>query len=68
MYVIPNEKVMRSEYERILSYGMANMIRKFNTSIYLSPKLVFDKFSEEDRVDCEYFPIFSALYNQTNNA
>jgi hypothetical protein len=68
MYVITNEKVMRSEYERILSYGMANMIRKFNTSIYLSPKLVFDKFSEEDRVDCEYFPIFSALYNQTNNA
>jgi hypothetical protein len=67
LYVIPNEKVMRSEYERILSDGMANMIRRFNTSIYLSPKKVFEQFSEEDRIDCEYFPIFRALYNQTSN-
>jgi hypothetical protein len=68
LYVIPGEKVMRSEYERILSDGMASMIEKFNTSIYLKPKLIFDKFEEKDREDCEYYPIFSALYNQTSSA
>jgi hypothetical protein len=68
LYNIPNEKVMRSEYDRILSEGMATMIRNFNTSIYISPQAVFNQFKEEDRIDCKYFPIFSALYNQTNNA
>nr|BCP96874.1 RNA dependent RNA polymerase [Fusarium sambucinum mitovirus 3] len=67
-YVIPNEKVMRSEYERILAEGMATMIRRFNTSIFLTPKSVFDKFSDEEKEICENFPIFIALYNQTSNA
>jgi hypothetical protein len=68
LYNIPNERVILSEYDRILSDGMATMIRRFSTSIYSQPKLIFDKFKDEDREDAKYFPIFSALYNQTSSA
>jgi hypothetical protein len=49
-YPIPGEKVALLEYKRILSQGMAEIVRGINNRIITNPKLLLSKFEVNDKI------------------
>jgi hypothetical protein len=62
-YPIPGEKVALLEYKRILSQGMAEIVRGINNRIISNPKLLLSKFEVEDKNLLNDNPVFVAIAN-----